>query len=218
MPVVVALPFICELPVTISWAMVVVAKLEVPLKATLPFAIKLFKVDVLVTVKFAIVEVANCEIPATFKLLFNVVAPVTPSVPKMIWLPVVVALPVTCKFPPKVTKPEPNVTGRLFRVLKESVPEVKSKFVEPPVREMFVDAMVVVAPLITTLPLRVELPLTVNCAIVVVAKVDVPFTVKIELKVAENKEVTEHPNADRRYVVTVDLGDKTKQVVAGIRG
>ncbi len=41
---------------------------------------------------------------------------------------------------------------------------------------------------------------------------------KIELKVAEIKEVSEHPNADRLYVITVDLGDKTKQVVAGIRG
>lgn len=40
---------------------------------------------------------------------------------------------------------------------------------------------------------------------------------KIELKVAVIKEVTEHPNADRLYVVTVDLGDKTKQLVAGIR-
>ncbi len=31
------------------------------------------------------------------------------------------------------------------------------------------------------------------------------------------KEVVEHPNADKLYVVTVDLGDRTKQVVAGIR-
>ncbi len=40
---------------------------------------------------------------------------------------------------------------------------------------------------------------------------------KIELKVAVIKEVTEHPNADKLYIVTVDLGDKTKQLVAGIR-
>ncbi|MBI4706833.1 MAG: methionine--tRNA ligase subunit beta [Candidatus Omnitrophica bacterium] len=40
---------------------------------------------------------------------------------------------------------------------------------------------------------------------------------KLELKIAEIKEVTEHPNADRLYVITLDLGDKTKQVVAGIR-
>ncbi|MEW6101677.1 MAG: hypothetical protein AB1481_05225 [Candidatus Omnitrophota bacterium] len=40
---------------------------------------------------------------------------------------------------------------------------------------------------------------------------------KIELKVAEIKEVSEHPNADKLYIVVVDLGDKTKQLVAGIR-
>ncbi len=41
---------------------------------------------------------------------------------------------------------------------------------------------------------------------------------KIELKVAVIKEVNEHPNADRLYVIALDVGDKTKQVVAGIRG
>jgi len=41
---------------------------------------------------------------------------------------------------------------------------------------------------------------------------------KLELKVAEIKEVQEHPRADKLYVITVDLGDKTKQVVAGIKG
>ncbi len=40
---------------------------------------------------------------------------------------------------------------------------------------------------------------------------------KLELKVAKIKEVTDHPNADRLYVVIVDLGDKTKQLVAGIK-
>jgi len=40
---------------------------------------------------------------------------------------------------------------------------------------------------------------------------------KLELKVAEIKEVNDHPNADRLYVITLDLGDKTKQVVAGIK-
>ncbi len=40
---------------------------------------------------------------------------------------------------------------------------------------------------------------------------------KLELKVAVIKEVADHPNADRLYIITVDLGDKTKQVVAGIR-
>ena len=40
---------------------------------------------------------------------------------------------------------------------------------------------------------------------------------KLELKIAQIKEVNDHPNADRLYVITVDLGDKTKQIVAGIR-
>jgi tRNA-binding EMAP/Myf-like protein len=41
---------------------------------------------------------------------------------------------------------------------------------------------------------------------------------KLEFKVAEIKEVSDHPNADRLYVITLDLGERTKQVVAGIRG
>jgi len=40
---------------------------------------------------------------------------------------------------------------------------------------------------------------------------------KLELRIARIREVIEHPNADKLYVITVDLGDKTKQVVAGIR-
>jgi len=40
---------------------------------------------------------------------------------------------------------------------------------------------------------------------------------KIELKIAEIKEVNDHPNADRLYVITIDTGDKTRQIVAGIR-
>ena len=40
---------------------------------------------------------------------------------------------------------------------------------------------------------------------------------KLELKFAVIKEVTEHPNADRLFIITLDLGDRTKQVVAGIR-
>jgi methionyl-tRNA synthetase len=41
---------------------------------------------------------------------------------------------------------------------------------------------------------------------------------KLELKVAEIKEVKEHPQADKLYVLTIDLGDRNKQIVAGIRG
>ena len=40
---------------------------------------------------------------------------------------------------------------------------------------------------------------------------------KLEFKVAVIKEVNDHPNADRLYVITIDLGDKTKQIVAGIK-
>lgn len=40
---------------------------------------------------------------------------------------------------------------------------------------------------------------------------------KLEFRVGKIKEVIEHSNADKLYVVTVDLGDRTKQVVSGIR-
>jgi methionyl-tRNA synthetase len=40
---------------------------------------------------------------------------------------------------------------------------------------------------------------------------------KLELKVAKIKEVQDHPNADKLYVMIIDLGDKTKQIVAGIK-
>ena len=40
---------------------------------------------------------------------------------------------------------------------------------------------------------------------------------KIEIRVGQIKEVKEHPNADRLYLVKVDVGSEEKQVVAGIR-
>lgn len=40
---------------------------------------------------------------------------------------------------------------------------------------------------------------------------------KLEIKVAKIKEVVEHPNADRLYVIKIDLGDSERQIVAGIR-
>jgi len=40
---------------------------------------------------------------------------------------------------------------------------------------------------------------------------------KLELKVAKITEVNDHPCADRLYVLSIDLGDKTKQIVAGIK-
>lgn len=41
---------------------------------------------------------------------------------------------------------------------------------------------------------------------------------ELELRVAEIKEVSEHPNADRLYVITIDTGEgMTRQIVAGIK-
>ena len=40
---------------------------------------------------------------------------------------------------------------------------------------------------------------------------------KLELIVAQVKEVREHPNADRLYVMKVDTGTQERQLVAGIR-
>ena len=40
---------------------------------------------------------------------------------------------------------------------------------------------------------------------------------KFELIIAQIKEVKEHPNADRLYVLKVDTGKEIKQLVAGIR-
>jgi len=40
---------------------------------------------------------------------------------------------------------------------------------------------------------------------------------KLELIIAEIKEVREHPNADKLYVLKVDTGKEEKQLVAGIR-
>lgn len=41
---------------------------------------------------------------------------------------------------------------------------------------------------------------------------------KLEFRIAEIKEVQEHPQADRLYVLKVDVGGVAKQIVAGIRG
>ena len=40
---------------------------------------------------------------------------------------------------------------------------------------------------------------------------------KLELIVAEIKEVKDHPNADRLYVLKVNTGKEEKQIIAGIR-
>ncbi|MDD4956037.1 MAG: methionine--tRNA ligase subunit beta [Candidatus Omnitrophica bacterium] len=40
---------------------------------------------------------------------------------------------------------------------------------------------------------------------------------KLDLRIARVVEVKEHPNADKLYVLSVDTGEETKQIVAGIR-
>ncbi len=40
---------------------------------------------------------------------------------------------------------------------------------------------------------------------------------KLELRIARIKEAADHPNADKLVVLTLDLGDRQKQVVAGIK-
>ena len=40
---------------------------------------------------------------------------------------------------------------------------------------------------------------------------------KLELRIAQIKEVNDHPNADKLLILTLDLGDRQKQVVAGIK-
>ncbi len=40
---------------------------------------------------------------------------------------------------------------------------------------------------------------------------------KLDLRIAEIISVKEHPNADKLYVLRIDIGGETKQIVAGIR-
>ena len=40
---------------------------------------------------------------------------------------------------------------------------------------------------------------------------------KTELIIAQIKEVKDHPNADRLYVIKIDTGKEEKQLIAGIR-
>jgi len=40
---------------------------------------------------------------------------------------------------------------------------------------------------------------------------------KLDLKVAKIKDAREHPNADKLLVLTLEVGDITKEVVAGIK-
>ena len=40
---------------------------------------------------------------------------------------------------------------------------------------------------------------------------------KLEFRIAQIKEANDHPNADKLVVLILDLGDRQKQVVAGIK-
>lgn len=40
---------------------------------------------------------------------------------------------------------------------------------------------------------------------------------KMDVRVAVIKKVEPHPNADKLYVLTIDVGDQVKTIVAGIR-
>lgn len=40
---------------------------------------------------------------------------------------------------------------------------------------------------------------------------------KIDLKVARIKEIKDHPDADRLYIVKIDTGTEEKELVAGIK-
>jgi methionyl-tRNA synthetase len=40
---------------------------------------------------------------------------------------------------------------------------------------------------------------------------------KMELRIATVKEVEDHPDADKLYVLKIDLGSEQKQIVAGLK-
>ena len=40
---------------------------------------------------------------------------------------------------------------------------------------------------------------------------------KLEIKVAQIKEVKPHPNADKLYILSIDVGNGTKDIIAGIK-
>ncbi|MEM0333411.1 MAG: methionine--tRNA ligase subunit beta [Candidatus Aenigmatarchaeota archaeon] len=40
---------------------------------------------------------------------------------------------------------------------------------------------------------------------------------KIDLRIGKIIEIRDHPNADKLYVITVDLGDEKRQIVAGLK-
>ncbi|MBL7134057.1 MAG: methionine--tRNA ligase subunit beta [Phycisphaerae bacterium] len=41
---------------------------------------------------------------------------------------------------------------------------------------------------------------------------------KLDLRIAKVLEVSDHPNADKLLVLTIDIGGQTRQTIAGIKG
>ncbi len=41
---------------------------------------------------------------------------------------------------------------------------------------------------------------------------------KLDIRIAKITSVENHPNADKLYVLKIDLGDEERQIVAGLRG
>ncbi len=50
------------------------------------------------------------------------------------------------------------------------------------------------------------------------ATISIDDFAKIDLRVGRVVEVSDHPNADRLLVLTVDLGNERRQLCAGLRG
>lgn len=48
-------------------------------------------------------------------------------------------------------------------------------------------------------------------------KINIAHFAQVELRTAKIIEAKPHPNADKLMVLQVDVGDETKQIVAGIR-
>ena len=45
-----------------------------------------------------------------------------------------------------------------------------------------------------------------------------PDFAKVQMRTAKIVEAAEHPNADKLFVLKVDLGDEQRQICAGLRG
>ena len=55
-------------------------------------------------------------------------------------------------------------------------------------------------------------------AVFEMAEITVEEFRKLDLRVGTIKEVAEHPNADKLFVLKVDIGEDVRQLVAGLKG